>query len=160
MANETNLTNNTYPNEIALKELVKMMKRKDKITVSFVVDKYGYASTKLDSRALSEPFILQMSHEIYNWLTDYLIKGELVQPIPDAHSDLLLSATEDSNELATNTLISFLRRPENRNFMHVTPEVSDKPNKLTVMFGFPFGLVVFKVKREQKILEELASFDF
>ena len=53
---------NPYDNEMALNELIKMMKRKEKITVSFVVDKYGYASTQLESKTMNK-FTLQMSEE-------------------------------------------------------------------------------------------------
>ena len=159
--NQDNTTiENPYDNGKALQELIKMMRRKEKITVSFVVDKYGYACAKLDSKTLTEPFILQMNEELYQWLTDYLVKGEITEPIPNANKDRLKALAKDSNELATNTLINYISRDAFRFHMHVTPEIADKPNMLTVKFGFPNGIIVFKVKREKEILEELALIDF
>lgn len=152
---------NPYDNESALKELLKMMKRKEKITVSYVVDKYGYASAKLDSKTIAVPFNLQMSEELYNWLIDgYLINGEIREPIPSPNKDLLKNLASNSNELATNTLINYINRVGFRLHMRVTPEIADKSNKLTVMFGFQHGIIVFKVNREKEILEELASIDY
>lgn len=150
-----------YDNESALKELVKMMKRKEKITVSYVVDKYGYACARLDSKTITVPFNLQMSEELYDWLIDgYLIKGEIREPIPSPNKDLLKNLAKDSNELATNTLINYIHRVGFRLYMRVTPKIVDKPNKLTVMFGFPHGIIVFRVNRDKEILDELASIDY
>lgn len=152
---------NPYDNKAALKELFKMMKRRDKITVSYEVDKYGYATAKLDSKTITEPFNLQMSDELYDWLIDgYLINGEIREPIPSADNDLLKSCAKDSNEFATNTLISYINRVGFRLYMRVTPEIADKPNKLTITFGFPHGIIVFRVNREKRILDELASIDY
>lgn len=137
-----------------------MMKRKDKITVSYVVDKYGYASAKLDSNKISEPFILQMNDELNEWLIEYLIKGEIIEPIPNAHKDLLKCSVNDSEEFITDTLINYLQKSGFRFHMRVTPEIADKPNRLTIMFTFTYGIIVFKVKREKKILDELHAIDF
>lgn len=149
---------NVYNNETALKELIKMMKRKEKITVSFVVDKYGYASAQLESKTMDK-FTLQMSEELHLWLTDYLVKGEIAEPIPSANKDLLKDFAKDSNELATNTLFNMLNGNALR-FMHVVPENADKPDKLTVTFAFPHGIIVFKVRREKEIIDELTSKGF
>lgn len=149
---------NVYNNETALKELIKMMKRKEKITVSFVVDKYGYASAQLESKTMDK-FTLQMSEELHLWLTDYLAKGEIAEPIPSANKDLLKDFAKDSNELATNTLFNMLNGNALR-FMHVVPEIADKPDKLTVTFAFPHGIIVFKVRREKEIIDELTSKGF
>lgn len=149
---------NVYNNETALKELIKMMKRKEKITVSFVVDKYGYASAQLESKTMDK-FTLQMSEELHLWLTDYLVKGEIAEPIPSANKDLLKDFAKDSNELATNTLFNMLNGNALR-FMHVVPEIADKPDKLTATFAFPHGIIVFKVRREKEIIDELTSKGF
>lgn len=156
--NENSITENPYKNEIALNELIKMMKRKEKITVSFVVDKYGYASAQLESKTI-EKFTLQLSETLHDWLTDYLVKGNITEPIPKANDGLLKDIAKDSNELATNTLINFLNGNALR-FMHIVSEIADKPDKLTVTFGFPYGIIVFKVRREKEIIEELTSKGF
>lgn len=74
---------NPYDNGKALNELKKIMKRKEKITVSFVVDRYGYAATTLESKTVDK-FILQMSNELHDWILDYLVKGEITMPIPSS----------------------------------------------------------------------------
>ncbi len=158
MITDIKTSNNLYNNEVALKELVKMMKRKEKLTISFAVDKYGYASTIIESKMV-EKFTLQMSEELHLWLTDYLVKGEITQPIPSPNEGLLKDFAKDSNELATNTLCNFLNGNA-LSFMHVVPEIADKPDRLTVTFAFPYGILVFKVKREKEIVEELASKGF
>lgn len=158
MIEDTEPTTNPYNNEIALKELVKMMKRKEKLTISFAVDKYGYASTVIESKMVTK-FTLQMSEELYHWLTDYLVKGEITQPIPSSREELLHSSAKDSNEFVTNTLRVFLNSNA-LNFMHIVPEIADKPDRLTVTFAFPYGILVFKVKREKEIVEELATKGF
>lgn len=161
MNQEPHTIENPYDNETALKELLKMMKRKEKITVSYVLDKYGYASAKLDSKTIVVPFNLQMSQQLYDWLIDgYLINGEIREPIPSPYKDLLKNLAKDSNELATNTLINYINRVGFRLHMRVTPEIADKSNKLTVMFGFQHGIIVFRVNREKEILDELASIDY
>ncbi len=149
---------NLYDNGTALKELIKMMKRKEKITISFVVDKYGYASTQIESKTMNK-FTLQMSEEMHLWLTDYLVNGAISEPIPCADKDLLKDIAKDSNELATNTLINMLNGNALR-FMHVVPEIADKPDRLTVTFAFSHGIIVFKVKREKEIIDELTSKGF
>lgn len=154
------LPKNPYENETALKELLKMMKRKDKITLSYIVDKQGYASAKLDSKTLTEPFILQLNEELNNWIIDsYLLKGEITEPIPSANEELVNVGIGD-NKFITSTLINYLKKRGFRFYMRITPEIVDKPNRLTVIFGFPYGAVVFKVKREKEILDELSSIDF
>lgn len=63
---------------------------------------------------------------------------------------------KDSNELATNTLTNFLNGNALR-YIHVVPEIADKPDRLTVTFAFPYGIIVFKVRREKEIVDELTS---
>ena len=86
---------------------LKDYERKEKITVSFVVDRYGYAATTLESKTVDK-FILQMSNELHDWILDYLVKGEITMPIPSSKERLLKDMAKDSNELATNTLTNFL----------------------------------------------------
>lgn len=155
MTQETSSKENLYDNEKALHELIKMMKRKEKITVSFAIDKYNYASTYLESKTIDK-FSLQMSKELHLWLTDYLVTGGITEPIPSATDGLLQDNSIDSNEFATGVLHNFLNGNALR-FMHVVPEVVDKPDRLTVTFAFPYGILVFKVRREKEILSELSS---
>ena len=147
--------NMEFPN---LNELKKIMKRKEKITVSFVVDRYGYAATTLESKTVDK-FILQMSNELHDWILDYLVKGEITMPIPSSKERLLKDMAKDSNELATNTLTNFLNGNALR-YIHVVPEIADKPDRLTVTFAFPYGIIVFKVRREKEIVDELTSKGF
>lgn len=42
MNQETASKENPYNNEVAYKDLIKMMRRKDLITVAFIVDRFGY----------------------------------------------------------------------------------------------------------------------
>ena len=149
---------NPYDNGKALNELKKIMKRKEKITVSFVVDRYGYAATTLESKTVDK-FILQMSNELHDWILDYLVKGEITMPIPFSKESLLKDMAKDSNELATNTLTNFLNGNALR-YIHVVPEIADKPDRLTVTFAFPYGIIVFKVRREKEIVDELTSKGF
>ena len=62
--------------------------------------------------------------------------------------------------MATSFLRTFMEEPKERPHMHIVPEVIDKPDRLTVTFAYPYGVIVFKVTRSQEMRDFLESQGF
>ena len=150
---------NLYNNEGAFRALLKMMRRKDLITASFVLDRYGYESFEVE-RKVMDKFIIQLSNELFGWIFKYLLFGDIEEPIPSPTKGLIISSDKDTNEFSTDILRSFIKDPKERPHMHIVPEVIDKPDRLTVTFAYPYGIVVFKVTRSQEMRDFLESQGF
>ena len=150
---------NLYNNEVAFRDLLKMMRRKDLITASFVLDRYGYESFEVESKVMDK-FIIQLSNELFGWIFKYLLFGDIEEPIPSPTKGLIISPDKDTNEFSTDILRSFIKDPKERPHMHIVPEVIDKPDRLTVTFAYPYGIVVFKVTRSQEMRDFLESQGF
>ena len=154
MEEKINEEKNPYKNELALNELLKMMKRKERLTVTFAIDKYGYETAEIESRPI-EKFKLQLSDTLLNWIIEYLNNGEIIEPIPPHDKDLIISQFTDTNALATDLLKQFLQRTFYRTRIHLVPEVIDKPGRLTCTLQYQFGIIIFKIKREKEIMDLL-----
>ncbi len=150
---------NPYNNEVALKDVLKMMKRKECVTVSFAIDRYGYESVEVESKRMDK-FTLQLSNDLLELILKYLLTGEIIDPIPSAIESLIISPCNDSDEFTSDILRSFIKNPTDRPHMHIVPEVVDKPDKLTVYFTYQFGIIVFKVKRTKETIEFLEKQGF
>ncbi|WP_301889807.1 hypothetical protein [Bacteroides caecimuris] len=160
MKQETTPKENPYNNEVAFKDLLKMMGRKDLITASFVLDRYGYESFEVESRVMDK-FIIQLSNELFGWIFKYLLFGNVEEPTPSPTAeDLIISSDKDTNEFSTDILRSFIKDPKERPHMHIVPEVIDKPDRLTVTFAYPYGVIVFKVTRTQEMGDFLETQGF
>ena len=159
MTNADNPMSNPYNNSMALNELIKMMKRKEKITISFVIDRYGYESLEVESKVVDK-FILQLKDGLFGWTFKYLLFGEIAEPIPSPTEELIISSDKDTNEFSSDILQFFIKAPEERPHMHIVPEIVEKPDKLTVSFAYPYGIIVFKVARTQKMKDFLESQGF
>lgn len=159
MKQETTPKENPYNNEVAFKDLLKMMGRKDLITASFVLDRYGYESFEVESRVMDK-FIIQLSNELFGWIFKYLLFGNVEEPTPSPTEDLIISSDKDTNEFSTDILRSFIKDPKERPHMHIVPEVIDKPDRLTVTFAYPYGVIVFKVTRTQEMGDFLETQGF
>lgn len=157
--NGDNIETNPYKNDIAFKDILKMMKRKDLITASFVLDRFGYECFEVESKIVDR-FIIQLSDDLFGWIFKYLLFGEIDNPIPIPTEDLINSSHKSSNDFASHILKSFMRDPKEQPHMHVVPEVVDKPDRLTVTFSYPFGVIVFKVKRTNEMTDFIASQGF
>lgn len=155
MSEYTTNKENPYNNELALKEVVKMMKRKEKLTVSFILDKYGYESVRIESRTVDE-LNLQISNALFTWLTYYLKNGDIEEPIPSATDGLFYGTSTNTNDFARDILIEYFKLDEEIAHIHIVPEIVDKPDRLTVTYGYPFGVFVFKIRRTPEILDVLA----
>lgn len=151
--------NNPYNNELALKELIKMMRRGEKLTISFVLDKYGYESIEIESKRV-EKFTLQLSNELYAFLYKYLNSGTITDPIPSPTDNLINGTDANSNDFAEEILKKIIIYGEELPYMHIVPEIIDKPNRLTVTIRYPNGISVFKIRRSKNIVETLASKGF
>lgn len=137
-----------------------MMGRKDLITASFVLDRYGYESFEVESRVMDK-FIIQLSNELFGWIFKYLLFGNVEEPTPSPTAeDLIISSDKDTNEFSTDILRSFIKDPKERPHMHIVPEVIDKPDRLTVTFAYPYGVIVFKVTRTQEMGDFLETQGF
>lgn len=147
---------NPYNNATALKDLLKMMRRKEILTISFLLDKYGYEAVRIESKVVDE-LNLQISNALFTWLTYYLKNGEIGEPIPSATDGLFYGTSLNSNDFAQDILQQYLQNEDELSHIHVVPEVVDKPDRLTVTFGYRFGILVFKIKRSAEILEVLAE---
>ncbi len=156
MNQETTSPMNPYNNEIALKDLLKMMRRKEILTISFLLDKYGYEAVRIESKVVDE-LNLQISNALFTWLTYYLKNGEIGEPIPSATNGLFYGTSLNSNDFAQDILQQYLQNGDELSHIHVVPEVVDKPDRLTVTFGYRFGILVFKIIRSTEILEVLAE---
>lgn len=150
---------NPYNNEVALTDLLKMMKRKERVTVSFAIDRYGYESVEVESKRVDK-FTLQLSNDLMALIFKYLLSGEIIEPITSALENLIISPCNDSDEFASDILRSFIKNPADRPNMHIVPEIVDKPDKLTVYFTYQFGIIVFKVKRTKETMEFLQKQGF
>lgn len=156
MNQETTSPMNPYKNETALKDLLKMMRRKEILTISFLLDRYGYEAVRIESKVVDE-LNLQISNTLFTWLTYYLKNGEIGEPIPSAMDGLFYGTSLNSNDFAQDILQQYLQNEDELSHIHVVPEVVDKPDRLTVTFGYRFGILVFKIKRFAEILEVLAE---
>lgn len=150
---------NPYNNEVAFKDLLKIMRRKDLITISFVVDNYGYESYEIESKIMDK-FIVQHCDGMYDWINHYLISGEIHEPIPSPTNGLIKSVHGNTNSFASNLLRLFISDPKEHQHMHIVPEIVDKPDRLTVTFAYPYGVIVFKVTRSQEMRDFLESQGF
>lgn len=159
MNQETASKENPYNNEVAYKDLIKMMRRKDLITVAFIVDRFGYEALEVESKIM-EKFIVQFTPGLFDCIYNYLLSGK-VEDLPHSPSDeRTISSFKSTNELATSFLRTFMEEHNERPFMHIVPEVIDKPDRLTVTFSYPFGVIVFKVTRSQEMRDFLESQGF
>ncbi|MCM1319516.1 MAG: hypothetical protein NC217_03970 [Muribaculaceae bacterium] len=159
MSEDITSPNNPYNNEAALREVVKMMTRGEKLTLKFVLDDYGYESIQVESPRV-EKFILQLSNDLFSFLFQYLLKGEITNPTPSAKDGLMLSKDSNSNDFAEDILRSMILFGEDFRYMHIIPEIADTVDTLTVNFAYPFGIIVFRIKRSPKIMEVLESKGF
>lgn len=159
MSQETVPHENPYSNEVAFKDLLNMMRRKELITLSFVLDRYGYESFEVESKTMDK-FIVQLSIDLFNWIFKYVLCGNMDEPTPSPSHKLIKSKDANTNEFATNMLRSFVASPNERPHMHIVPEVIDKPDRLTVTFAYNYGVIVFKVKRTKDIMDFLATKGF
>ena len=160
MSENNNSSQNPYNNELALKELLKMMKRKEKITVSFLLDEYGYECAELESKSIVDKFPLQLSYDLYKWLVEYIREGEIEEPIPSAWDDLLKREYKNTNDMTESGLIDLLERGIDIPFLKILPEIIDKPGRLTAIYTYKYGCIVFRVKRNEKIIDLLNSKGF
>lgn len=159
MNQETAPKENPYNNEDAFKDLLKMMRRKDLITVAFVVDRFGYEAIEVESRIMDK-FLVQFTTGLFDCIYNYLLSGE-VEHLPHSLSDeRTISSFKSTNELATSFLRTFMEETKERPHMHIVPEVIDKPDRLTVTFAYPYGVIVFKVTRSQEMRDYLESQGF
>ncbi len=150
---------NPYNNSIAIKDLQKMMRRKDLITVSFIIDRYGYDSIEVESKIMDK-FHVQFTTGLYDCIYNYLLSGELDTSTLSSSEERITSSYKDTNELSSNLLRIFIAEPKERPHIHIVPEIVDKPDRLTVTFTYPYGVIVFKVKRSKDMVEFLASHGF
>ena len=160
MDNISNINQNPYENEKALNELVKMMKRQEKITVSFKVDENGYECAEVESKRMLDKFLLQLSLPLYLWLIDYIRIGVIGDPVPSSSENLRKDEYNDSNEMVEDLLADLLRRDIDASYLKILPEIIDKPGRLTVLYAYQFGCLVFKVKRSEKIMKLLEEKGF
>lgn len=150
---------NPYNNSIAIKDLQKMMRRKDLITVSFIIDRYGYDSIEVESKIMDK-FHVQFSTGLYDCLYNYLLSGEIDTSTLSSDEERTVSSYKDTNELSSNLLRIFIAEPKERPHIHIVPEIVDKPDRLTVTFAYPYGIIVFKVRRTQEMRDFLESQGF
>ena len=92
-----------------------------------------------------------------NELQKDLKNGEIGEPIPSATNGLFYGTSQNSNDFAQDILQQYLQNEDELSHIHVVPEVVDKPDRLTVTFGYRFGILVFKIIRSTEILEVLAE---
>lgn len=149
-------TDNLYNNEVAFKDLLKMMRRKDLITVSFVVDRFGYEAIEVESKVMDK-FIVQFTNGLFDCIYNYLLSGETQDLTHSPNDERSKSSFKTTNEMGTSLLRTMMEEPKERTHMHIVPEVIDKPDRLTVTFAYPYGVIVFKVTRSQEMRNFLES---
>lgn len=159
MKQETASQENPYNNEVAFKDLLKMMRRKDLITLSFVVDRFGYEAIEVESKVMDK-FIVQFTNGLFDCIYNYLLSGEIQDLTHSPNEVRSKSSFNTTNEMATSFLRTFMEEPTERSHMHIVPEVIDKPDRLTVTFAYPYGVIVFKVTRSQEMRDFLDSKGF
>lgn len=145
-----------YDNTKAFNELLKMMKRHDLITVSFLLDKEGYESVKLESKKIDK-FILRMNDELFSWIFRYLEFGEIKEPLPSPTENLIKSEDPDSDSFASDILKRLLINRMDSQYLHLVPEIADKPSRLSVIFRYQYGCIVFRVQRTEEMEALLTS---
>lgn len=150
---------NPYNNKIAIEDLLKMMRRKELITISFIIDRYGYESIEVESKIMDKIYV-QFITGLYDCINNYLLSGEVDTSTLLTSDEKLKSSHKDTNELCSNILRNFIEEPNVRQHMHVVPEIVDKPDQLTVTFAYPYGIIVFKVRRTQEMRDFLESQGF
>ena len=150
---------NPYNNEVAFNDVLKMMKRKDIITVNLIIDEYGYECAQLESKKI-EKFNLQLNNSLSIWLVKYLKTGEISHPLPDPKENLVKSQFSNANEMVSEILIDQLKHNDDFPYLRVVPEIVDKPDRRTVTYNYPNGILVFKVNKTDEIISILASKGF
>lgn len=159
MKQETAPQENPYNNEVAFKDLLKMMRRKDLITVSFVVDRFGYEAIEVESKVMDK-FIVQFTNGLFDCIYNYLLSGETQDLTHSPNEERSKSSFNTTNEMCTSLLHTMMEDPKERPHMHIVPEVIDKPDRLTVTYAYPYGVIVFKVTRSPEMRDFLESQDF
>lgn len=160
MDENTSLVVNPYNNELALNELVKMMKRKEKLTITIVLDKYGYEALEIESKRVTK-FVLQTNSDLYDLIFDYLYSGKIRERLPSPTEDLSCHPDKTNNDFAEFSLGIFLANEKQVEYhMLITPEIVSKPDKLTVTFRYKNGIIVIKAQRTETIKQLLESKGF
>ena len=142
-------------NKKAFTELLKMMQRKELITVSYFIDENGYESVYLASPHIAK-FPLRFSDGIFSFIYRYLEFGEVDESLVAPELRLIHSDFDNSNDFATNVLKRIISYGIDMPYVYIIPEIVDKPNRLTVTFRYPHGIVVFKVNRTEEIMSFLS----
>ena len=159
MEEDHTLNINPYNNELAQKELYKMMRREEKITASFVIDKYGYEALQVESKKIDK-FTLQLRDGYIAWILCYFKWGDIFEPEETSNQEIKKSSFNSSNDYAKDMLKQFLEDDIDIDKMHIIPEIADKHGRLTVLFRYPNGVFVIKIRRDEEIINILASKDF
>lgn len=160
MEESNTLSENPYNNTLALNELVKMMRRKEKLTISIVLDKYGYEALEIESKRVDK-FVLQTNSDIYDLIFDYLYSGKIREQLPSPNDNLSCHPDKTTNDYAEFSLGIFLANDKQVEYhMHIMPEIVSKPDKLIVTFRYTNGIIVIKTQRTETVKELLASKGF
>lgn len=160
MEENKNLPENPYNNELAFNEFVKMMRRKEKLTITIVLDKYSYEALEIESKRVDK-FVLQTNSDIYDLIFDYLYSGKIREQLPSPTENLSCHSDKTNNDFAEFSLGIFLANDKQVEYhMHIVPEVIDKSDKITVTFRYKNGIIVIKAQRTDTVKELLASKGF
>lgn len=160
MEENTSFTENPYNNKLAFNELVKMMRRKEKLTIVIVLDKYGYEALEIESKRVDK-FVLQTNSDLYDLIFHYLYSGKIKEQLPSPTENLSYHPDKTNNDFAEFSLGIFIDNDKQVEYhMHITPEIVSKPDKLTVTFRYKNGIIVIKAQRTDAVKELLASKGF
>lgn len=140
-------TEEIYNNVEAHKDIRAMMSRGERLAMFFAIDKYGYATVRIESKT-TRRFTYQLNPNSFKWLVKYLMFGKAEDYEVDPSAPVK-SSHANSYMFRRNMLIAFVKT--NIGNFQTLPAVLDRPGKLTTTVTFKHGSILFFTERDDEI---------
>ena len=141
------VTENGYNNTEAHNELKAMMNRNERIQLYFTVDRFGCQAIKVGSKT-TEGFNYQMNQTSFDWVMNYLMKGE-TEDINVNPTEIEKSELTEADSFREAMLKLFINSGIGR--VQFTPEFRDRPGRLTATATFRYGTILFFMPRTEEL---------
>lgn len=132
----------------------KLMEEGEKLTFQFFYDDLTQANCVWIISEHIRTFKYMVCQESYDWILNYLVKGKSDDSNVD--SIKIKEGEEGDKHIQTNVLMAFI---EMKVIIQFTPLYKEQANLLTGVAQFPYGKIVFKAWRTQRIMDFLKDHD-
>lgn len=141
----------SYNNIEAHNELKAMMNRGERIQLYFTIDQFGYEAIRVESKT-TKNFAYQLNQESFNWVMNYLMKGE-TEDLNVKAAEVVKSEETDSNKFREDMLKLFVENGIGN--IQFTPEFRDRQGKLTATATFKHGTILHFAERTDELTDYL-----